>query len=81
MRCGVPIIRKAQAILNLGMLFSTEGNIQINLRSMVWSEGEAHVIIETNIDGGVVSVPLSKSLHGQTRLLNDRRLVDHKSGN
>ncbi len=81
MRCGVPIIRKAQAIPNLGMLFSTEGNIQINLRSMVRSEGVPHVLIETNIDEGVVSAPLSKYLHGQTRLLNDRRLVDHKSGN
>jgi hypothetical protein len=33
----------------------------------------------SNIDEGVVPAP--KYLHCQTRLLNDRRLVDHKSGN
>jgi len=63
------------------MLFSTKCNVRINLRSMVRSEGEPHVLIEANIDEGVVSAPLSKYLHGQTHLLNDRRLVDHKSGN
>ena len=34
---------------------------------------------QSNIDEGVVPVP--KYLRCQTRLLNDRRLVDHKSGN
>jgi hypothetical protein len=48
---------------------------------MVRSKGEPHVLIEANIDESVVSAPLSKYLYGQTRLLNDRRLVDHKSGN
>jgi hypothetical protein len=43
---------------------------------MVRSEGEPHVLVEANIGEGVVSAPLSKSLHNQTRLL-----VDHKSGN
>jgi hypothetical protein len=58
------------------MLFSTKCDAQITLRSMVRSEGEPHVLVEANIGEGVVSAPLSKSLHNQTRLL-----VDHKSGN
>ncbi len=32
------------------------------------TEGEPHVLIEANIDEGVVSVPLSKYLHCQTRI-------------
>jgi len=76
-----PSFARAQSILNLGIFFSTEGNIQINLRSMVRSEGVPYVLVETNIDEGVLSAPPSKYLHGQTGLLNDRRLVNHKSGN
>jgi hypothetical protein len=48
---------------------------------MVRSNLSPHVLIEANIDEGVASAPLSKYLHCQTRLLNDRRLIDHKSGN
>jgi hypothetical protein len=40
-----------------------------------------HVLVEANIDEGVVSAPLSKYPQCQTRVLNDRRLIDHKSGN
>jgi hypothetical protein len=32
------------------------------------TDGESHVLIEANIDEGVVSVPLSKYLHCQTRI-------------
>ncbi len=48
---------------------------------MVRSEGVPYVLVETNIDEGVLSAPPSKYLHGQTGLLSDRRLVNHKSGN
>jgi len=32
------------------------------------TDGEPHVLIEANIDEGVVSAPLSKYLHCQTRI-------------
>jgi hypothetical protein len=38
------------------------------------TEDEPNVLFEANIDEGVVSAPLSKYLHCQTRLLNDHRL-------
>ena len=41
-----PSFARAQSILNLGIFFSTEGNIQINLRSMVRSEGVPYVQLD-----------------------------------
>src|SRR3977135_3473024 len=74
-----PSFATVQAILNLGMLSSTEDNDRINLRSMVRSEGGPHVLIEANKTK--VRGRCRNLMHGQTRLLNDRRLLDHKSGN
>jgi hypothetical protein len=46
---------------------------------MVRSEGEPHVLIEA-VSTKVSCWALSKYLRSQTRLLNDRRLVDHNPG-
>ena len=65
-----PSFARAQAILNLGMLFSTKCNVRINLCSMVWSISLPTSLSKANIDEGAVWAPQSKYLHCQTRLLN-----------
>src|ERR1700734_421143 len=40
------------------------------------TDGEPHVLIEANIDEGVVSAPLSKYLHCQTRICRPVGLSD-----